>query len=90
MTAERKAVPENQNKKRKFEFTEYRVVGEKFKNKQEAYAELKKVFKKGFHKAGFIIQGNEFAILFGTYATEKIAKANVVAVQKAGFKAEVI
>lgn len=68
---------------------EYKVTGKGFKNKSEANTELKKVFEKGFKSAGLMVQGNEFVILFGTYTTVQIAKANAAAVEKAGFTATV-
>lgn len=66
---------------------EYKIIGDKFKDKTKANEELKQIFSKGFKGAGLMIQENEFVILFGTYATEQIAKANLAAVQKAGFTA---
>lgn len=68
---------------------EYKVTGKSFKDKSEANTELKEVFKKGFKSAGLMVQGSEFVILFGTYTTAKIAKANAAAVEKAGFTATV-
>lgn len=68
---------------------EYKVIGKGFKSKSEANTELKKVFEKGFKSAGLMVQGNEFVILFGTYTTAQIAKANAAAVEKAGFTATV-
>lgn len=68
---------------------EYKVTGKGFKSKSEANTELKKVFEKGFKSAGLMVQGSEFVILFGTYTTAQIAKANAAAVEKAGFTATV-
>lgn len=68
---------------------EYKVTGKSFKSKQEANTELKKVFEKGFKSAGLMVQGNEFVILYGTYTTAQVAKANAAAVEKAGFTATV-
>ncbi len=67
----------------------YKVTGKSFKNKSEANTELKKVFEKGFKSAGLMVQGGEFVILFGTYTTAQIAKANAAAVEKVGFAATV-
>lgn len=68
---------------------EYKVTGKGFRSKSEANTQLKKVFEKGFKSAGLMVQGNEFVILFGTYTTAQIAKANEAAVEKAGFTATV-
>lgn len=68
---------------------EYKVTGKSFKGKQEANTELKKVFEKGFKSAGLMVRGNEFVILYGTYTTAQVAKANAAAVEKAGFTATV-
>lgn len=68
---------------------EYKVTGKGFKSKSEANTELKKVFEKGFKSAGLMVRGSEFVILFGTYTTAQIAKANAAAVEKAGFTATV-
>lgn len=68
---------------------EYKVTGKSFKSKQEANTELKKVFEKGFKSAGLMVRGNEFVILYGTYTTAQVAKANAAAVEKAGFTATV-
>lgn len=68
---------------------EYKITGDKFKDKTKANEELKQIFSKGFKSAGLMIQDNEFVILFGTYETEQIAKANLEAVLKAGFTAKI-
>lgn len=68
---------------------EYKVIGKSFKDKSEANTEIKKVFEKGFKSAGLMVRGNEFVILFGTYTTAQIAKANAAAIEKAGFTATV-
>lgn len=73
----------------KKEVKEYKVIGKSLKSKTEANAELREVFKKGFKSAGLMVQGGEFVILFGTYTTAQIAKANAAAVEKAGFTATV-
>lgn len=69
---------------------EYKVIGEKFKKKENANEKLQEIAKKGFKSAGLMVQGDEFAVLYGTYATEKTAKANVAAITDAGFKAEIM
>lgn len=69
---------------------EYKIIGDKFKDKTKANEVLKQVFSKGFKGTGLMIQENGFVILFGTYATEQIAKANLAVVQKAGFTAEIV
>lgn len=68
---------------------EYKVTGKSFKDKSEANTELKKVFEKGFKSAGLMVRGNEFVILYGTYTTAQVAKANAAAVEKVGFEATV-
>lgn len=79
-----------ETKETKKKTKEYKVTGKRFKEKSKAEEELKEVFKKGFKGAGLMVVSDEFAILFGTYATEQIAKANKAAVEKAGFTAEMI
>ena len=69
---------------------EYKITGESFKSKEEANTELKKAFAKGFKKAGLMVRGREFMVLFGTYTMEQIAKANAEAIKKAGFDVQII
>lgn len=76
-------------KEAKKQVKEYKVTGKRFKSKQEANKEISKAFEKGFKSAGLMVQKNEFVVLFGTYATEQIAKANAAAVEKAGFSVTV-
>lgn len=69
---------------------EYKITGGSFKTKEEANMELEKAFAKGFKKAGLMVRGREFMVLFGTYASAQIAKANLEAITKAGFEANVL
>lgn len=84
MTAEKKETTAKKDTAEK-QIKAYKVTGKKLKSKTEANKELKEVFKKGFKNAGLMVQGDEFVILFGTYPTEQIAKANAEAVKKSGF-----
>lgn len=68
---------------------EYKVIGDRFRNKKEAKEALRKVFDKGFKGVGLMIEGNEFIILFGTYTTEEIVKVNLEEIIKAGFAAAI-
>lgn len=63
----------------------YKVVGKAYKDKAEANKAIREVHKKGFKNTGLCVEGNEFVLLFGTYDTEQIAKANLDAIKKAGF-----
>lgn len=67
----------------------YKVTGERFKSKKNAAEKLRKVHEKGFKSAGLMVAGNEFVILFGTYATEQDARVNAEAISGKGFRAEV-
>ena len=67
----------------------YKVIGEHFKGKNEANNAIREAHKKGFKTAGLCVRGNEFVMLFGSYDTETVAKANLAALKTAGFKAEV-
>ena len=67
----------------------YKVIGEHFKDKNEANNAIKEIHKKGFKRDGFCVRENEFVILFGSYDTEAIARANLAAIQTAGFTAEI-
>lgn len=69
---------------------EYRVIGESFKSREKADMVLKTILKKGFKGSGLMVSGNEFVILFGTFPTERAAKANAEAIQNAGFKASIM
>ena len=79
----------NKQKTRDGATKEYKVIGERFKSKEKANSSLEKAFEKGFKNAGLLVQGNEFVILYGTYNTEQIAKANAEAVKKQGFVASI-
>lgn len=87
MAAEKKITIEKSVKKT---VKEYKVVGDKFSNKKKAEELLKKALEKGFKGAGLIVQGSDFMVLFGNYGTLPIAEANVEAVRKSGFNAEII
>lgn len=69
---------------------EYKVIGEGFQEKSEAGNRLKEVSRKGFKDAGLMVRDDEFVILFGTYGNEHMAKANAEAIDKAGFKAQIV
>lgn len=81
------ATQEAQNKTKKAQG--YKVIGKHFKSKEEANNAIREVFKKGFKSTGLCVRGNEFVILFGSYDTEAAAKANLDAIKKAGFTAEI-
>ena len=68
---------------------EYKVLGDKFKEKKAANEALAAIHGKGFKGAGLMVKGAEFIILHGTYKTLAIANANAAAITKAGFKAAV-
>lgn len=68
---------------------EYKITGGSFKTKEEAKMELEKAFAKGFKKAGLMVRGREFTVLFGTYAIEQTAKANAEVMKKAGFDVQI-
>lgn len=68
---------------------EYKVIGKRFKSKEEANNAIREVFKKGFKSTGLCVRGNEFVILFGSCDTEVAAKANLDAIKTAGFTAEI-
>lgn len=68
---------------------EYKVIGKHFKGKNEANNAIKEIHKKGFKSAGLCTRENEFVILFGSYDTATIARANLTAIKTAGFSAEI-
>ncbi len=68
----------------------YKVIGEKTKSKLEANNAVKEAHKKGFRSAGLMVLNGSFVVLYGTYATIAIAKANAAAVTAAGLKAEIL
>lgn len=68
---------------------EYKVLGDKFKEKKAAQEVLAAIHGKGFKGTGLMVKGTEFIILYGTYKTLAIANANAAAITKAGFKAAV-
>lgn len=65
--------------------TGYRIIGRSYKTKRGANEAVTAAHKKGFKNAGLFVQGDEFVLLYGTYATKMIADANLAAVKKAGF-----
>ena len=67
----------------------YKVIGEHFKDKNEANNAIKEIHKKGFKSAGLCVRENEFAILFGSYDTAAMARVNLAAINTAGFTAEI-
>ena len=67
----------------------YKVIGEHFKGKDEAHNAIKGIHKKGFKSAGLCVRENEFVILFGSYDTETVARANLAAIKAAGFTAKI-
>lgn len=67
----------------------YKVIGEHFKGKNEANNAIREAHKKGFKTVGLCVRENEFVMLFGSYDTETVAKANLAALKTAGFKAEI-
>lgn len=67
----------------------YKVLGERFESKDKAKDATREAHKKGFKSAGLCVRGGKFVLLFGTYATAAIARANLAAVQTAGFTAEI-
>lgn len=67
----------------------YKVIGEHFKNKNKANNAIKEIHKKGFKCAGLCVRKNEFVILFGSYDTAAMARANLAAIKTAGFTAEI-
>ena len=87
MAAEKKVTVEKSVKKAA---KEYKVVGDKSNSKKKAEESLKKALEKGFKGAGLMVKGTDFMVLFGTYGTSQIAEANVEAVKKSGFNAEIM
>ena len=67
----------------------YKVIGKHFKGKNEANNAIKEIHKKGFKSAGLCVRENEFVILFGSYDTAAMARANLAAIKTAGFTAEI-
>lgn len=67
----------------------YKVIGEHFKGKNEANNAIREAHKKGFKTAGLCVRENEFVILFGSYDTAAMARANLAAIKTAGFTAEI-
>ncbi len=87
MATEKKVIIEKSVKK---EGAAYKVVGDKFSSKKKAEELLKKAIEKGFKGAGLMVMGTDFIVLFGTYGTLPIAKANMEAVKKSGFNAGIM
>lgn len=67
----------------------YKVTGDRFDSKNEADLAVEEAHKKGFRSAGLCVRGSEFVILFGSYDTAPIARANLEAIKKAGFSANI-
>lgn len=67
----------------------YKVIGKHFKGKNEANNAIKEIQKKGFKSAGLCVRENEFVILFGSYDTAAMARANLAEIETAGFTAEI-
>ena len=67
----------------------YKVIGKHFKDKNEADNAIKEIHKKGFKSAGLCVRENEFVILFGSYDTAAIARADLATIKTAGFTAEI-
>lgn len=63
----------------------YKIVGKRCKDKTEANKAIKEAHKKGFRNTRLCVKDNEFVLLFGTYDTPQIAKANLDAIKSAGF-----
>jgi septal ring-binding cell division protein DamX len=69
--------------------TTYKLIGQRTKSKDEANSAIREAHKKGFRSAGLMVKGEEFVVLFGTYATSAAARANLEAVKAAGFEVEI-
>ena len=67
----------------------YKVIGKHFKGKNEANNAIKEIHKKGLKRAGLCVRENEFVILYGSYDTAAMARANLAAIKTAGFTAEI-
>lgn len=68
---------------------EYKIMGKAVESKEKAKTELLRAKKKGFRGVTLCVNGNKFAVLYGTYLTEKAAQACMEYVKQEGFEVEV-
>ena len=87
-TEEKNVAPQEGEREAKKELA-YRVIGKRFESMREAHSAVREAHKKGFKSTGLCVKAGEFVVLFGTYEAEAAAKANLSAILKAGFDAEI-
>ena len=88
-TTEEKNVAPQEGEREAKKVLAYNVIGKRYESAREAHSAVREAYKKGFKSTGLCVKAGEFAVLFGTYETEAAAKANLSAILKAGFDAEI-
>ena len=87
-TEEKNVAPQEGEREAKKELA-YRVSGTGSERRRGAHSGVGGAKKKGFKSTGLCVKAGEFVVLFGTYEAEAAAKANLSAILKAGFDAEI-